>query len=263
MTTSPELGSGHMYSESSSQSKWRNTGIGGDLVFAPPVTRSCKLIVASISIVSQHTTGSSLGALWSHRFHNSSQHHCRCNDSNSSETRLGKSLPLYFGEGLDEDSCVPEIEESLHHLEHHQLTSVEPTEKINIGTAEEPRTLRIETGLDPAQKSRMIDFLTEYQEQRADFLLCIKEEIVKQIDVGFLEVCDYSEWVTNIVPVEKKNEKVSVCINNRELNKASPKDNFSLSHIDVLVDNTARHMQFSFMDGFSGYNQIQMVEEEK
>ncbi|PKI75193.1 hypothetical protein CRG98_004417 [Punica granatum] len=72
-----------------------------------------------------------------------------CNDSNSFETYLGKSLPIYFGEGLDEDGHMPEIEESLHRLENHQLTSVEPTEEIDIGTTEEPRTLKIGTGLEP------------------------------------------------------------------------------------------------------------------
>ncbi|PKI31396.1 hypothetical protein CRG98_048214 [Punica granatum] len=97
----------------------------------------------------------------------------------------------------------------------------------------------------------------------ADLLLRIKEEVVKQVDAGFLEVCNYSEWVASVVPVEKKNGKVRVCIDYKDLNKASPKDNFPLPHIDVLVDNTTRHTQFSFMDGFSGYNQIQMAEEDK
>ncbi|PKI71430.1 hypothetical protein CRG98_008167 [Punica granatum] len=55
----------------------------------------------------------------------------------------------------------------------------------------------------------------------------------------------------------------AVCIDYRDLNRASPKDNFPLPHIDVLVDNTARHTEFSFMDGFSGYNQIQMAKEDK
>ncbi|PKI72000.1 hypothetical protein CRG98_007616 [Punica granatum] len=91
----------------------------------------------------------------------------------------------------------------------------------------------------------------------------LKEEVVKQIDVGFLEVCNYSEWVANIVPVEEKNEKVRVCVDYRYLNRASPKDNFMLPHIDALVDNTTRHTQFSFMDGCFGYNQIQMAEEDK
>lgn len=44
----------------------------------------------------------------------------------------------------------------------------------------------------------------------------------------------------------------------RDINKASLKDDFPLPHIDVLVENTAQHSVFSFMDRFSGYNQIKM-----
>jgi hypothetical protein len=47
------------------------------------------------------------------------------------------------------------------------------------------------------------------------------------------------------------------------LNKASPKDDFPLPHIDILVDNVARSSTYSFMDGFSGYNQIKMALEDK
>ncbi|RDX75452.1 hypothetical protein CR513_44661, partial [Mucuna pruriens] len=42
-----------------------------------------------------------------------------------------------------------------------------------------------------------------------------------------------------------------------------PKDNFSLPHIDMLVGNTAQHSFYSFMDGFSGYNQIWKALEDK
>ncbi|PKI56702.1 hypothetical protein CRG98_022905, partial [Punica granatum] len=88
----------------------------------------------------------------------------RCVDSNPSEESLGEPGPIYFGEGLDEDSLVPEIEESLRRLEDRQLTSLEPTEEINVGTQEEPRILKIGTSLDPTQRVRMIDLLTKYQE---------------------------------------------------------------------------------------------------
>ncbi|PKI37318.1 hypothetical protein CRG98_042291 [Punica granatum] len=126
-------------------------------------------------------------------------------------------------------------------------------------------------GLDPSIVEHFLPLDTEklppkrqqLRRQRASFLLRIKEEVVKQINVGFLEVCNYSEWVANIVPVEKKDGRVRVCVDYRDLNKASPKDNFPLPHIDVLVDNTARHAQFFFMDGFSGYNQIRMAEKDK
>ena len=48
----------------------------------------------------------------------------------------------------------------------------------------------------------------------------------------------------------------------RDLNRVSPKDNFSLPHIDTLVDNTVKHSLFSFMDKFLGYNQIRMAIED-
>ena len=97
---------------------------------------------------------------------------------------------------------------------------------------------------------------------KPEMLLKIKEEVKKQLDAGFLEVAKYPQWVANIVPVPKKDGKVRMCVDYRDLNRASPKDNFPLPHIDTLVDNTAKHSLFSFMDGFSSYNQIRMVPED-
>ena len=45
-----------------------------------------------------------------------------------------------------------------------------------------------------------------------------------------------------------------------DLNKACPKDRYPLPRIDQLVDLTASHKLLSFMDAFSGYNQIRMDE---
>ena len=90
-------------------------------------------------------------------------------------------------------------------------------------------------------------------------LLKIKEEVKKQLDAGFLKVSKYAQWVAKIVSVPKKNGKVRMCVDYRDLNRASPKDNFPLPHIDILVDNTAKHSLFSFMGEFSGYNQIRMA----
>ena len=45
----------------------------------------------------------------------------------------------------------------------------------------------------------------------------------------------------------------------RNLNKACPKDEFPLPNIDLLVDSAAGNSMFSFMDGYSGYNQIRMA----
>ena len=53
-----------------------------------------------------------------------------------------------------------------------------------------------------------------------------------------------------------------MCIDYRDLNKSSPKDDFPLPHIDMLVDSTEKFKVFSFMEGFSRYNQIRMAPED-
>ena len=87
----------------------------------------------------------------------------------------------------------------------------------------------------------------------------MKKEIHKQPSVGFISVVKYPEWLANVVPIPKKDCKVRVCVDFRDLNKVSLKDDFPLPHIDLLVDNTAGHLMLSFMDGFLGYNQILMA----
>ena len=68
--------------------------------------------------------------------------------------------------------------------------------------------------------------------------------------------------MVNFVPVPKKDGKVRVCVDFRDLNKASPKDDFPLPHINMVVYNTAGHPMLSFMDGVFGYNQILMAPED-
>ena len=94
---------------------------------------------------------------------------------------------------------------------------------------------------------------------KPEWTLKIKEEVEKQCNARFLRVVNYPEWLANVVPVLKKDGKVRMCVDFRDLNKVNLKDDFPLSHIDVLVDNAAGHALLSFMDGFSGYNQIKMA----
>ena len=82
----------------------------------------------------------------------------------------------------------------------------------------------------------------------------IKTKVMKEFNTRFLSITSYPQWVANGVPVPKKDGKVHMCVDYRDLNMTSPKDGFPLPHIDILVDNTAQHKVFSFMDGFSSYN---------
>jgi hypothetical protein len=58
--------------------------------------------------------------------------------------------------------------------------------------------------------------------------------------------------------VNKANEKWRMCIEFTYLNKACPKDEFSLPRIDPLVDAAATSELMSLLDCYSGYHQIWM-----
>jgi hypothetical protein len=65
-----------------------------------------------------------------------------------------------------------------------------------------------------------------------------------------------------VVPIYKKNGKLRVCIDSKNLNKATPMDGYPMPIADLLIDAEARHQIISFMDGNAGYNQIFMSKED-
>src|SRR3954464_8061577 len=93
---------------------------------------------------------------------------------------------------------------------------------------------------------------------RPDIMDTIEQEVRKLIDSGFIREEQHPDWVSNIVHVTKKNGSICICIDFRNLNDAFSKDEFPLPVTDIMVDNTAGYERMSFMDGFSGYNQIKM-----
>ena len=84
----------------------------------------------------------------------------------------------------------------------------------------------------------------------------VKEEIQKLLEPGFIYPISDREWVSPLVIVPKKNVKWRVYVDYRELNKATQKDHFPLPFIDQVLDTLSEKKFFSFLDGFSGYNQI-------
>ena len=88
----------------------------------------------------------------------------------------------------------------------------------------------------------------------------IKEEVQKLIAAKFIREVYYLDWLANVVMVKKANGKWRMGVDFTNLNKACPKDSYPLPRIDQLVDLTAGHRLLSFMDTFSGYNQIRMDE---
>ncbi|KAF7121407.1 hypothetical protein RHSIM_Rhsim13G0168000 [Rhododendron simsii] len=88
-----------------------------------------------------------------------------------------------------------------------------------------------------------------------DVLPQVKKEMERLFEAKFIRLVKYAEWVSNVVQVMKKNGKVRVCVDFRDLNTEPPKDEYPMPVADLLVDATVGYQMLSFMDGNAGYNQ--------
>jgi hypothetical protein len=91
----------------------------------------------------------------------------------------------------------------------------------------------------------------------------IKLEVEKLLKAGFIYPVALTEWVSNLVPIDKKGGSICVCVDYRDINKACSKDNFPTPFVDQIVDDCADSEIFSPMDGFFGYNQINIAPEDQ
>ncbi|CAJ2628951.1 unnamed protein product [Trifolium pratense] len=86
------------------------------------------------------------------------------------------------------------------------------------------------------------------------------EKCVKDLlEANFISEARYTTWLSNVVLVKKSNGKWRMCCDYTDLNRACPKDSYPLPCIDKLVDNSSGFKLLSFMDAYSGYNQIPMA----
>ena len=115
--------------------------------------------------------------------------------------------------------------------------------------------LNVDPTKKPVQQKRQV-FAPEWNK-------AITDEVEKILITRFIREVYYPKWLANVVMVKKSNGKWRMCVDFTNLNNACPKDSFSLPRIDQLVDSTAGLELLTFMDAFSGYNQILIKEEDQ
>ena len=75
-------------------------------------------------------------------------------------------------------------------------------------------------------------------------------------EVGIIAPIRFSEWVSNLVPTRKKSGKIRLCVDLRNLNQVSLKDQYSFPKMDHILQRVVGSSRISLLDGFSGFNQI-------
>ncbi|KAM2398970.1 hypothetical protein ACFXTH_035589 [Malus domestica] len=175
----------------------------------------------------------------------------------------------------------------------------DPLEVIDLGTEEDPRPIQINGLLETNDGAKIVYLLQEFKDCFAwhytemsglDSTLVehrmpikegykpvkqaprrmskeiekkVKEEIERLVKAGFVRPAKYVEWLANIVPVLKAiTNAVRCCVDFRNINGATPKDEYPMPMADLSTDAIAKHKVLSFMDGNVGYNQIKMAQED-
>lgn len=84
----------------------------------------------------------------------------------------------------------------------------------------------------------------------------IEKEIKKNLAAKIIVPLRYSKWVANLVVVRKKSGEIRLCVDFRNMNKCSKKDNYPLPKMEHLLQRVSRARVMSFLNGFSPYNQV-------
>ncbi|XP_069149116.1 uncharacterized protein [Solanum lycopersicum] len=174
----------------------------------------------------------------------------------------------------DDESGEPNyVVEEFRQFENQHKPNLEETETVTLGDSECVKEVKISTHLNETQKVSLVYLLAEYcdvfvwevsdmqglstdvvshklpinpgfepvkqktRKFKPELSLKIKVEITKQIESRLVEVTQYPTWLANVVPVAKKDGKIRICVDYRDLNK-------------------------SFVDCYAGYHQILMDEED-
>jgi len=109
----------------------------------------------------------------------------------------------------------------------------------------------------------------------------VKNKVIKLLDNGIIYSISDSKWVspTQVIPkksgvtviINEKNELIPtrtitgwrMCIDYRKLNSITRKDHFPLPFMDQILERVAGHEFYCFLDGYSGYNQIEIALEDQ
>jgi ribonuclease HI len=173
------------------------------------------------------------------------------------------------------------------------------TTECNIGTSEEPRLVKLSKSLTEEQRIGYTRLLREFadvflwtyedlktydtsviehkiplKEEARPFrqklrqinptlLPVMEREVKKLLDAQIIVPLRYSSWVANLVPVRKKSGEIRLCVDFRNLNRSSRKDNYPLPNMEHILQRVTGASRISMIDGFSGYNQISVMPEDR
>jgi hypothetical protein len=171
--------------------------------------------------------------------------------------------------------------------------------ECNIGTEEDPKFVKLSNNLTREKRVEYVELLKEFNDVFActyedlktydtiviEHKIPLKEkakpfrqklrhvnpmlfpimerEVKKLLDSQIIVPLRYSEWVANLVPVRKKNGEIRLCVDVRNVNRISKKENYPLLKMENIFQRVTGASRISMIDGISGYNQISVLLEDR
>lgn len=86
---------------------------------------------------------------------------------------------------------------------------------------------------------------------------------IEQLAAGGIIRPSHSPWASNVVLVRKKDGKIRMCVDYRQLNNRTVRDSYALPRIEEILDTLAGSKYFTVLDMKSGYHQVELLEEHK
>jgi len=168
----------------------------------------------------------------------------------------------------------------LSRMEEMRVEPREETQPISLLSEDKTTKMRASLSVENAEKisqtlpkTAMVHKLLTFKEAKPVTLkkrklgeekrLAARGEVEKLLEPGFIREAHYSTWLAIVVLVKKPNRKWRMCADYTNLNKACPKDAYPLLSIEQLLDRASGDKFLSFLDAFSGYNQINMHRRDK
>jgi hypothetical protein len=101
-------------------------------------------------------------------------------------------------------------------------------------------------------------FQQKLRTMHSKFEPTVKKELNKLLTTKIIFLVRHTQWVSKLVPVRKKNGKIRLYVDFRNLNRASDKDNYHVPPMEHILQQVSGSERLSLLDGFSGYNQVLM-----
>jgi hypothetical protein len=91
----------------------------------------------------------------------------------------------------------------------------------------------------------------------------MEKEVKKLLDAQIIVPLRYFEWVANLVLVIKKSGEIKLCVDFRNLNRSSKKENYPFPKMEHILQRVTGASRMSMIDRFFGYNQIYVLPKDK